>query len=81
MAKALNVTVLLLNQLNIDAEGDEPTDKHYAESKNVLANLDVSMLLHRESKTAEELRCKITKNRKGAPGRMQAAFRRRVPAC
>lgn len=74
MAKELEVCVVLLNQLNSDADGEEPTDKHYAESKGVLANMDVSMLLHRASKTAEELKCKITKNRKGAPGEFSLRF-------
>lgn len=74
MAKELEVAVLVLNQLNIDADGEEPTDRHYAESKGVLANMDVSVLLHRESKTSEELKCKITKNRKGAPGECSLRF-------
>lgn len=74
MAKELGVTVLLLNQLNADADGEKPTDKHYAESKGILANLDVSMLLHRESKTSEEMDCNITKNRKGPPDSCQLIF-------
>lgn len=74
MAKELNVTVLLLNQLNADADNSEPNDTHYAESKGILANLDVSILLHRETKTSEEMKCKITKNRKGAPGECKLHF-------
>lgn len=74
LAKDLRVTVILLNQLNADADGETPTDKHYSESKGILANLDVSMLLHRENKTALEMLCKITKNRKGAPGECTLLF-------
>lgn len=67
MAKELNLTVLVLNQLNADADGEKPTDKHYSDSKGILANLDVSILLHRESKTSEDMNCNVTKNRKGKP--------------
>lgn len=67
MAKELGVTILLLNQLNADADGEKPTDKHYSESKGIIANLDVSILLHRDTKTSEDLECNITKNRKGRP--------------
>ena len=67
MAKDLGLTVLLLNQLNADADGEKPTDKNYSDSKGILANLDVSILLHRESKTAEDMNCNVTKNRKGKP--------------
>lgn len=74
MAKDLDLTVLILNQLNADADGAEPNDTHYAESKGILANMDVSILLHRETKTSEELKCKITKNRKGAPGELSLFF-------
>lgn len=74
MAKDLGMTILVLNQLNADADGEEPTDQHYSESKGILANLDVSILLHRESKTSPEMKCKITKNRKGAPGECKLAF-------
>lgn len=74
MAKELNLTILLLNQLNADADGAEPSDKHYADSKGILANLDVSILLHREDKSALEMKCKITKNRKGAQGECKLLF-------
>lgn len=74
MAKEMGVTVLLLNQLNADADGEKPTDKHYAESKGIIANLDVSILLHRENKTSVEMDCNITKNRKGKPDSCQLIF-------
>jgi len=74
LAKECGVSVLLLNQLNADAEGEEPSDKHYSESKAILQNLDVAILLHRESKHAEEMKVKITKNRKGAPGEIKMKF-------
>lgn len=74
MAKDLQVAVLVLNQLNADADNEVPTDQHYAEAKGVLANLDVSILLHRENKTAPEMLVKLTKNRKGAPGECKLLF-------
>lgn len=73
-AKELDCTILLLNQLNADADGTEPNDTHYSEAKGILANLDVSILLHRDTKTSEEMKCKITKNRKGAPGECKLRF-------
>ena len=74
MAKECDVAVLLLNQLNADADGEEPSDKHFSESKAILQNLDVSILLHRDSKSSEQMKLKITKNRKGAPGEVLMRF-------
>jgi replicative DNA helicase len=74
LAKECDCAVLLLNQLNADAEGAEPTNKHFSQSKGILANLDVSILLHRESNEAEDMLFKITKNRKGAPGEIKMKF-------
>jgi replicative DNA helicase len=74
MAKECGVVVLLLNQLNADADGEEPSDKHFSESKAILQNLDVSILLHRDTKSSEEMKLKITKNRKGAPGEILMKF-------
>jgi replicative DNA helicase len=78
LAKELELTILLLNQLNIDAEDNEPTDKHYSESKAVLQNLDVSILIHRETKTSEDMLFKVTKNRKGAAGEVRVIFNGRI---
>jgi replicative DNA helicase len=74
LAKECDCTVMLLNQLNADAEGVEPNNKHFSQSKGILANLDVSILLHRESNFAEDMLFKITKNRKGAPGEVKMKF-------
>jgi replicative DNA helicase len=74
LAKELELTILLLNQLNADADGTEPTDKHYSESKAILQNLDVSILIHRETKSSEDMLFKVTKNRKGAAGEVWMKF-------
>lgn len=74
LAKDLRLTVVLLNQLNADADGEIPTDKHYSEGKGILQHLDVSMLLHRESKIAVEMLCRITKNKKGKPDECTLIF-------
>jgi replicative DNA helicase len=74
LAKDCECTVLLLSQLNADADGKEPNDTHYSESKAILQNLDVSILLHREDKKSEEMLFKVTKNRKGAPGQFSMKF-------
>lgn len=74
LAKELNCCVLLLAQLNADAEGKEPDDTHYSESKQILADADVAMLAHRENKTDSDFLLKITKNRRGTQGRINLHF-------
>lgn len=74
LAKELDCCVLLLAQLNADAEGKEPDDTHYSESKQILADADVAMLAHRENKTDSDFLLKITKNRRGTQGRVHLHF-------
>lgn len=74
LAKELNCVVLLLCQLNADAEGNEPDDRHYAESKQILAHADVAMLAHRADKADSDFLLKITKNRRGKPDRLTLIF-------
>ncbi len=74
LAKELDCCVLLLAQLNADAEGKEPDDTHYSESKQILADADVAILAHRESKTDSDFLLKITKNRRGTQGRVNLHF-------
>jgi len=66
MAKALDCTVLVLNQVNMTAEG-RPTEKDLAQSKELVQNLDVLCMADRSSKTDEDLHMDFLKNRKGAP--------------
>jgi len=65
IARELGVRILLLSQLNADADGQEPTDKNYAGSKETIADIDVSILLHRESKDHPDMQLICTKNRRG----------------
>lgn len=74
MAKDCETTVLILNQLNADAEGAAPTNRHFSESKGVLQNLDVNILLHREDNSSEDMLFNVTKNRKGASGEIRMKF-------
>lgn len=74
LAKELRVTILLLSQLNADADNATPTDKHYSGSKQILADADVAILMHRQSKTDTRVELKITKNRRGAPGEVLLDF-------
>lgn len=71
IAKELDCCVILLTQLNADAEGREPDDTHYWESKQILQDADVAMLAHRETKTDSDFLLKITKNRRGKPGQLR----------
>ncbi|HBE71131.1 MAG TPA: hypothetical protein DDW52_23535 [Planctomycetaceae bacterium] len=74
LAKELDCVVLLLCQLNADAEGNEPDDRHYSESKQILSHADLAMLAHRASKTDSDFLLKITKNRRGKPDRLTLHF-------
>lgn len=74
-ARELQVPILLLSQLNADAEGNEPNDTHYAGSKETLPDLDVSILMHRESKDHPDVELICTKNRRGGlPFRTKLIF-------
>jgi replicative DNA helicase len=74
LAKELDCCVLLLAQLNADAENKEPDDTHYSESKQILADADIAMLAHRESKTDSDFALLVTKNRRGTQGRITLRF-------
>lgn len=74
LAKELDCCVLLLAQLNADAEGKEPDDTHYSESKQILADADVAMLAHRTDKACTDFLIKVTKNRRGTQGRVNLHF-------
>lgn len=74
-AKDLNVAILLLAQLDVNAEDDEsdPSNKNWADSKRIVDDADVAMILHRpRTKKAqgqiEFARLIITKNRAGVLG-------------
>lgn len=74
LAKELECVVLLLCQLNADAEGNEPDDRHYSESKQILSHADTAMLAHRADKADSDFLLKITKNRRGKPDRVTLHF-------
>lgn len=74
LAKELDCVVLLLCQLNADAIGKEPDDRHYAESKQILADADIAMLAHRSDQASKDFLIKVTKNRRGAQGRVVLQF-------
>ena len=67
VARELDVAILLLSQLDASAEGQEPTDKNYAGSKETLPDLDISILLHRATKDDPDVEVICTKNRRGGP--------------
>lgn len=74
LAKELDCVVLLLCQLNADAEGNEPDDRHYSEGKQILSHADTAMLAHRADKADSDFLLKITKNRRGKPDRVMLHF-------
>jgi replicative DNA helicase len=74
LSKELECTVVLLGQLNADADGEEPDDTHLAGSKSIIADVDEMIYLHRATKTSRESLLKITKARKGIQGRVILDF-------
>lgn len=74
LAKEMECTVVLVGQLNADADGEEPNDTHLAGSKAIIADVDEMIYLHRATKTARESVLKITKARKGIQGRIKLDF-------
>ncbi|MCR9294645.1 MAG: DnaB-like helicase C-terminal domain-containing protein [bacterium] len=81
LAKEQELVVIILNQLNAQAQEDgEPTNLHFAAGKAVIESLDVSLLLHRQDESSEYMEVIISKNKKGAleriPMRFDGAYQR-----
>lgn len=78
LAKELGCCVLLLSQLNREAEKSEPELLHLKESGSAEEDADVALLLHATGRQAPEggdlLLCKVAKNRQGRRGRFALAF-------
>jgi replicative DNA helicase len=74
LALELQVPILALSQLNRDAENRPPTLAQLRDSGAIEQDADVVMLLHRESRDAEEAELNIAKNRNGATGAMTLSF-------
>ena len=74
LAKDLNVAILLLCQLSVDAEPSKdgkvkkPDNTAWADSKRIPDDADVAMILHRENKADKKGELIITKNRNGTEG-------------
>lgn len=78
LAKELNVAVICLSQLSRAAAGVEPMPHHLRESGNIEADADAIMLLWDPDGTKQAIKCKVAKNRQGAVGITDFAFRGEV---
>lgn len=74
LAKDLGVAIVLLCQLSVDSEPSgkdsgksdkEPDNRSWADSKRIIDDADVAMILHRESRESTTARLIVTKHRGG----------------
>lgn len=76
LAKEMNIAVLILCQLSVDSENtkgrsgvmEEPDNSSWADSKRIVDDADVAMLLHRSSRESTDARLIISKQRNGPLG-------------
>lgn len=66
LAMELDICVVLLSQLRIEADDKEPDDTSYSESKQIFEEADLAMLLHRK-KDEQTTKLILNKVRKGQP--------------
>lgn len=75
IAKESDCAVLLLCQLNADAEGERPTNKSWAGGKAIVGDADVCLLLHRPKDDKNEYELIVSKNRsRGNKGIIEMKF-------
>lgn len=76
LAKEMNIAVLVLCQLSVDSENskgrsgvmEEPDNSSWADSKRIVDDADVAMLLHRSSRESTDAKLIISKQRNGPLG-------------
>lgn len=76
MAKEMGIAVLVLCQLSVESEpggkkrhtDQLPDNTSWADSKRIVDDADVAMILHRENKESAEAKLIITKHRGGREG-------------
>lgn len=74
LAEELAVPVLLLVQLNRQAEGQTPTLAQIRESGSIEQDADVVLLLHRDTRAAREATVQVAKQRNGPTGSLRLEF-------
>jgi len=77
LAREINVPIIVLAQLNRQAEGKVPSLAELAESGNIEQDADMIMLLHRDRLSEDtKTQCIVAKYRNGATGMIDLAFRK-----
>lgn len=75
MAKELGIAIVVLCQLSVDSEPGKtqrkPDNTSWADSKRIIDDADVAMILHRESRDSTRAELLITKHRGGPEGTIE----------
>ena len=76
MARELNIPVVLVSQLNRQAEGETPSISHLSQSDQIAMHSDVIMLLHRYRDTTNDTHSQlfVAKNRNGPTGKVDLIY-------
>jgi replicative DNA helicase len=76
MARELSIPVIVLSQLNRQAEGQEPSLAELRQSGEVEEHADMIMLMHRKRDTPEdnETTLYVAKHRNGPTGKVMLYF-------
>jgi replicative DNA helicase len=74
VSKQLNIALLVLCQLGRAAEGEEPSINMLRDSGAIEQDADIVMLLHRESRDAQDAAVLLEKQRNGKVGRFNLKF-------
>jgi len=64
LARDLDIAIVLLSQLRIEDDDSEPNDASYSESKQIVEEADLAMMLHRK-KNDPSMKLILNKVRKG----------------
>ncbi|MCY2974624.1 MAG: AAA family ATPase [Planctomycetota bacterium] len=64
VARDLDIAIVLLSQLRMDEDESEPNDASYSESKQIVEEADIAMMLHRK-KNDNTMKLILNKVRKG----------------
>lgn len=73
LARELKIPVIVLAQVNRDAEGKAPTLANLRESGSIEQDADVVMFLHRR-RESQESSLYVSKNRNGGTGKIELTF-------
>lgn len=74
LARQLNIPIVILSQLNREAEGKAPTLADIRQSGEIEEDADVIMFIHRKDRASPDAEILIEKNRLGQTGKVRMHF-------